>query len=319
MVILADFSPFLEPVGIDEAFLDVTGFESLHGSIHQMATRIKQRTKEELGLPASVGIAGSKIVAKIASDLSKPDGLIEVSPGEEAAFLRALPIGKMPGIGKKTEPRLKNLGIKTIGELAATPLATLKSHFGLYGELLHRLSRGIDHREVVPPAEAKSISRETTFAQDSHHLKYLTATLHYLSERVGSQLRQRGKQARCITLKLRYSDFTTITRNQTLKQSTDTDQAISTTGLELMKKALAKDKQAVRLIGIGVSGLVESGRQLDMLDQSGARLERLNQTIDRIRKKYGFGAIQTGRTIRLRDIFPETKAGYKLQTPGLSR
>ncbi len=319
MAILADFSPFLEPVGVDEAFLDVTGFESLHGSVHQMATRIKQRIREELGLPASVGIAGSKIVAKIASDLSKPDGLIEVSPRAEAAFLRSLPIGKMPGIGKKTGLRLKSLGVKTIGELAAVPLATLKSHFGLYGELLHRHSRGIDPREVVPPAKAKSISRETTFARDSRHLKYLAATLHYLSERVGSKLRQRGRHARCITLKLRYADFTTITRNQTLKQSTDTDQAISTAGLELMKKALAKDKQPVRLIGIGVSGLVESGRQLDMLDQSGARLERLNQAIDRIRKKYGFGAIQTGRTIRLRDIFPETKAGYKLQTPGLSR
>ncbi len=319
MAILADFSPFLEPVGIDEAFLDVTGFESLHGSIHRMATMIKQRTKEELGLTASVGIAGSKIVAKVASDLSKPDGLIEVSPGEEAAFLRALPIAKMPGIGKKTEPRLKSLGIKTIGELAAVPLATLKGHFGLYGVLLHRHSQGIDPREVAPPAEAKSISRETTFARDNRDLKYLAATLRYLSERVGSKLRQRGRQARCITLKLRYSDFTTITRNQTLKQATDTDQAISAVGLGLMTKALAKDKQTVRLIGVGVSGLVESGRQLDMLDSSMARLERLNQTIDRIRRKYGFGAIQTGRTIRLRDIFPKTRAGYKLQTPGLSR
>jgi DNA polymerase-4 len=319
MAILADFSPFLEPVGIDEAFLDVTGFESLHGSIHQMATRIRQRIKEKLGFPASVGIASSKIVSKIASDLSKPDGLIDVSPGEEATFLRALPIGKMPGIGKRTEPRLKSLGVYTIGELAAMHLATLKGYFGLYGELLYHYSRGIDYREVVPPTEAKSISRETTFTRDSRDLKYLAAILRYLSERIGNRLRRRGRQARCISLKLRYADFTTITRNQTLKQAADTDQAISTIGLELMKKALAKDRQAIRLIGICVSGLVEPGRQLNMLNPSMARLEQLNQTIDRIRRKYGFSAIQTGHTIRLRDIFPETKAGYKLQTPSLSR
>ena len=147
----------------------------------------------------------------------------------------------------------------------------------------------------------------------------LKATLRYLGERVGADLRQQSKQARCITLKLRYADFTTITRSHTLKQTSDTDQTIFDIGEKLLKKALAQEKRPVRLIGIGVSNLNEPGRQLDMLDPSVQRLEQLNRAIDRIRKKYGFTAIQTGRTLLLKDIFPETERGYTLQTPSLSR
>jgi DNA polymerase-4 len=319
MAILADFTPFLEPIGIDEAYLDVTGFESIYGSIHQMALAIKQRVKEELGLCASVGVASCKVVAKIASDLSKPDGLLEVANGDERSFLAPLPIAKLPGIGKKTERILIGLGINTIGKLSITPLSTLKSHFGVSGELLRSYASGIDDRKVELPSAAKSISRETTFGKDTRDRSLLKATLCYLSERVGSNLRQQGKQARCVTLKLRYADFTTITRSQTLTQASDTDRAISDTGLKLLNKALAQEKQPIRLIGIGVSNLTEPARQLDMLDSSAQRLEKLNKTIDRIRKKYGFTAIQTGRTLLLKDIFPETEGGYTLHTPSLSR
>ena len=147
----------------------------------------------------------------------------------------------------------------------------------------------------------------------------LKATLRYLSERVGTDLRQRGKQARCVTLKLRYADFTTITRRHTLRQSGNSDQTIFDTGLQLLKITLLQEKQPIRLIGIGVSNLVEPGKQLDMLDSSAQRREQLNRTIDRIRKKYGFTAIQTGRTLRLKEIFPETEGGYTLNTPSLSR
>jgi DNA polymerase-4 len=319
MAILADFSPFLEPMGIDEAYLDVTGFESLHGSIRRMAARIKRRVRDELGIRASVGIASSKVVAKIASDLSKPDGLIEVAPGEESSFLKPLPVAKLPSIGKKTGSVFNQLGIDTIGKISLTPLSLLKGRFGVYGELLHHLASGIDDRQVEPPAEAKSISRETTFARDIREPGTLEATLRYLSERVGSKLRRRGRQARCITLKLRYADFTTITRRHTLARATDADQAIFSTGQGLLLKALAKERRAIRLIGIGVSGLVEPGRQLDMLDPAAARLEQLNTAIDRIRTKYGFAAIQTGRTLRLREIFPQGENGYTLPTPSLSR
>jgi DNA polymerase-4 len=284
-----------------------------------MALNIKQRIKDELGLCASAGVAGSKVVAKIASDLSKPDGLLEVADGDERSFLAPLPVARLPGIGKKAERVLQGLGIGTIGKLSMTPLRVLKSHFGVSGEILQRHASGIDDRKVELPGAAKSISRETTFGKDTKDRSYLQATLRYLSERVGSELRQRGRQARCITLKLRYADFTTITRSRTLPQASDADQAIAGTGLELLSKALAQEKQPVRLIGIGVSSLVEPGRQLAMLDSSAQRLEKLNRAVDRIRQKYGFTAIQTGRTLPLKDIFPETGDGYTLHTPSLSR
>ena len=320
MAILADFSPFLEPMGLDEAYLDVTGFESLHGSIHQMARTIKQRIKDELHLNASIGIASCKVVAKVASDLSKPDGLIEVPFGEERAFLAPLSIDRLPGIGKKTEQKLKGLGIKTLSQLSLMPMQALKSHFGAFGEMLHRSARGIDDRQVLPPAEAKSISRETTFDRDIDKRSVLEATLRYLGERVGSDLRRRGKQAKTITLKLRYADFTTITRSRTLPQTTDADQVIYDTGAALLRRALAAESQPVRLVGIGVSNLVEPGQQLTMLGPRDHRQEQLDRAIDRIRNRYGFSAIQTGRTLRLRDIFPPSDDGdYTLQTPSLSR
>ncbi len=319
MVILADFSPFLEPMGLDEAYLDVTGFESIYGSIHRMAVAIKQRIKNELELCASVGIASGKVVAKVASELSKPDGLLEVARGEEPSFLAPLPVAKLPGIGKKTERILRSLGINTIGELAATPLDTLKSHFGASGEVLYRSANGIDDRKVELPGAAKSISRETTFDKDTRDRSLLKATLRYLGERVGADLRRQGKQTRCVVLKLRYADFTTITRSHTLPQTTDSDQTIFDTGVKLLNRELSLQKQPVRLIGIGVSNLVESSRQLAMLDLSAQRLEQLNKAIDHIRNKYGFTAIQTGRTLLLKDVFPETEKGYTLHTPSLSR
>jgi DNA polymerase-4 len=199
------------------------------------------------------------------------------------------------------------------------PPEALKSHFGASGEVLQRFASGIDDREVEPPAAAKSTSRETTFSQDTKDPAMLESTLRYLGERVGADLRQKGKRARCVTLKLRYGDFTTITRRRTLSQSTDSDQAIFETGQGLLKRALTGEKRAVRLIGIGVSELVEAGRQLDMMDGSAQRQEQLNKAIDRIRKKYGFTAIQTGRTLKLKDVFAGGGEGYSLNTPSLSR
>jgi len=318
MAILADFSPFIEPVGIDEAYLDATGFESLYGSIRQMAVKIKERIKKELGLCASIGIASNKLVAKVASEQSKPDGLLEVPARGEGAFLAPLPVGKLPGIGKKGEQVLSGLSINTIGELAVLPLSVLKSHFGIYAEVIHNYANGIGSDKIEPPAEAKSVSRETTFPKDTRDRALLKATLRYLGERVGSDLRQKGKLARCITIKVRYSDFTTVTRQKTLSQPTDADQVIFETGLKLLERELSPGKKAVRLIGIGVSNLVQ-GRQMEMLDASALRMGKLNKAIDRIRQKYGFTVIQTGRTLLLRDIFPESEEGYTLHTPSLSR
>jgi DNA polymerase-4 len=300
MAILADFSPFLEPMGLDEAYMDVTGFESLHGSIRQMALKIKQRVKDELGIVASIGIASCKVVAKVASDESKPDGLIEVPPGGEAAFLSPLAIRKLPGVGEKTEQVLTRLGIRTIGQLARTPPNALKSRFGTFGEMLHRNANGIDNSQVTPPEEAKSISRETTFNEDTHDNVFLSATLRYQAEKVGADLRKSGKQAKCVSIKVRYADFTTITRQRTLLQATDMDQIIFQTGNELLQKTVEDNRLAIRLIGIGVSSLSEPGMQLSLINSSEHRLEKLNRAVDRIRSKYGFAAIQTGRTIDLK-------------------
>jgi DNA polymerase IV len=317
--ILADFTPFIEPGGLDEAWLDVTGFESLHGTIRNMALEIKKRVKDEIGIVVSIGIANSKVVAKIASDYSKPDGLIEVPPGEEAAFLAPLPIRRMPGIGEKTEPILKRLGIDTIGKLASLPADSLKRVLGSYGEHLHNLALGLDDSPVEARGEAKSISRETTYSEDMRDRAVLEASLRYLAERVGRSLRRSGKLARTVTIKLRTSDFATITRSRTLPQATDADDVVFDTGLKLFETTLAKERRAVRLIGIGVSGFGERAQQLSLLDGSAQRRAKLDSAVDRIREKFGFGAIQTGRTIKLRDLFGEDERGYRLHTPGLSR
>jgi len=319
MAILADFSPYLEPVSLDEAYLDATGFETIYGSTQQMAVNIRQRIRDDLRLSASVGIASSKVIAKVASELSKPDGLLEVTDGDECSFLAPLPIAKLPGIGKKSERLLTNLGIHTIRQLATSPPEMLKHYFGAAGELMHRHANGIDDRQVAPPTAARSISRETTFGTDTRDRSILQATLSYLSERVGSELRQHARQARCITLKLRYADFTTITRRRTLRQANDSNQVIFNTGCQLLEEALSLQKQPIRLIGIGVSNLAEPGKQLDMLDSSAGRAGQLDKAIDRIRKKYGFTAIQRGRTLPLKDIFPADNEGYTLHTPSLSR
>ncbi len=302
MEILADFSPFIEPISLDEAYLDVTGFESLHGTIRRMALAIKRRVSEKQGICASIGIASCKVVAKVASDYSKPDGLVEVKPGEERTFLAPLPVGRLPGVGKQAQKRLKELGISTIGQLASAPLKTLTGHFGIAGTAMHNAAHGIDHRKVELTGTAKSISRETTFREDTINTEFLESTLRYLGEKVGADLRRRGKRARCVTLKIRFSDFTTGTRSLTLSQPFDSNDIIFNTGRRLLEKAIQAGKKPVRLLGIGVSVIVEPGGQMSMLDTSGQRLVQLNRTIDGIRDKFGFSSIQTGRTLLLRDI-----------------
>jgi DNA polymerase-4 len=180
------------------------------------------------------------------------------------------------------------------------PLTALKSLFGAFGDMLYRHANGIDNSPVTPPGEAKSISRETTFEEDTHDIVLLSGTLRYQAERVGADLRELGKQTKCISIKVRYADFTTITRQSTLPQMTDLDQIIYQTGYNLLQKAIATNRQAIRLVGIGVSGLSQPGNQLSLMDNAEQRLGKLNKAVDRIRDKYGFGAIQTGRTIQLK-------------------
>ena len=190
------------------------------------------------------------------------------------------------------------MGVNTIGHLAALPLPLLEQTFGIVGETLHRHANGIDESKVEPPSIAKSISRETTFAEDTLDHAFLEATLYYISEQVGAELRQQNRQARCITLKLRYTDFRTITRSCTLRRASGADQVIFGTGLGLMEKALTQTRKPVRLIGIGVSNLVGTERQLDLLNPA-EKQEQVGNAIDRIRNRYGFASIRTGRTLPL--------------------
>jgi DNA polymerase-4 len=318
MNILGDFSPGLEPAGLDEAYLDITGCE-LFGTPYQLASTVKKRIKKELKLIASVGIGSSKVVAKIASDFGKPDGLVEVPAGGEKEFLSPLPIASMPGVGKKTEQSLMGMGIKTIGQLASLSTGVMKNRFGSFGLMIYHYANGVDDRQIEQSGQAKSISRETTFAEDVTDVTFLQAMLHYLCERVGAELRRETKHARTVTLKLRYSDFETITRRFSHKAALDTDDEIFADAMKLLKQALSGKTKPIRLIGVGVSNLIGYGKQLNLLDSSPQRLEHLDKAIDRIREKYGFTAIQTGRTLLLKDIFDKEKRDYILETPSLSR
>ncbi len=318
MTILADFSPCLESAGLDEAYLDITGCE-LFGTPYQLASTVKERVMKELKLVASVGIASCKVVAKIASDSGKPDGLVVVTAGQEKDFLAPLPVSSLPGVGKKTEQSLRAMGITTIGQLADLSIEIIKNRFGSYGLMIHHYANGTDNREVETIGRAKSISRETTFAEDTSDIIFLQAMLHYLCERVGAELRQETKHARTITLKLRYSDFETITHQFSSKEAIDADELIFDRAVKLLEQALYAKKKPVRLIGIRLSNLVECGKQLNLLDSRQQRLGHLDKAIDRIRNKYGFSAIQTGRTLLLKDIFNRREGDYVLETPSLSR
>ena len=297
MKILGDFSPHIEPLGLDEAYLDVTGCVEPYGSPQKLALVIKEKILDELQIKASVGVATCKVVAKIASDLCKPDGLLEIAPGEEQAFLNPLPITKLLGVGKKTEQALKEMGISTIGELASRPLDTIERRFGATGTVLHSYARGLDDREVEAPGEAKSISQELTFTHDTFDRNFLEANLHNLCQEVCQDLRTQSKRTKCVAIKLRYADFKTITRQVTLQKASDVTRVVFATAQQLLTKALAQREKPVRLIGIRISSLVGEGKQLSIFDSGTARPEHLDKAIDKIRSKYGSTAIKTGNGI----------------------
>lgn len=302
MSILSDYSPSMESGGLDEAYLDVTGCENF-GLWRNLALTIKERIKKETGLVASVGIAPCKVVAKVASDLSKPDGLIEVLPGQEKNFLAPLAVQKLPGVGDKTAKILKSAGIETIGQLAEMPLELFRSRYGEGMLWLREHARGIDNSPVETRGEAKSISRETTFEKDTMDTGFLKATLRYFAEKLGADLRESNKKARTVTLKLRYTDFVTVNRSVTLREAMNLDDAVFQSGVSLLEKTLGKKFKPVRLIGLEVSNLVAGETQLGLFDADVKRLEKVDRAVDYIRDKYGFDAIQTGYTFELKQKY----------------
>jgi len=304
MAILSEYSPLVEPLSMDEAFLDVTGCQarwgpstsSGPGSPEELARQLQKRLEVELGLSASVGLASNKLVAKVASGLEKPRGFVVVPHGKEAEFLAPLPVGKLWGVGEVTARSLHEMGVVTIGQLAQLPAARLEARFGRRGRDLYRQARGIDDRPVVVEREEKSLSRETTFAEDIGDRQVLRKKLLSLSEDVARRLRKRGLQGRTVKLKLRYADFTTLTRQVTLEVPTDLERVVFDQAARLLDKAWDR-RRKVRLIGVGVSKFEQpEERQLSLFEEPGEgkveKLRRLSQTVDRIREKYGPEAIR---------------------------
>lgn len=287
------YTPLVEPLSLDEAFLDVTGSQQLFGSAVQIARRIKDDIYRELRLVASVGVAPNKFLAKIASDLEKPNALVVVQPDQIQAFLAPLPVSRLWGVGRVTGQVFDRLGIQTIGEVRQMSPEVLHRHFGKQGEHFSKLARGIDERQVVPDREAKSISHETTFATDISNHDVLRAWLQELAEQVAYRLRRHQLRGRTVELKLRFSDFRTINRSHTLPHPTDITHEIWQTVATLLDAALSTRRSAVRLLGVGVSGFEVPGqKQLSLFpDESRERDSRLDQVRDLINDKFGKGAL----------------------------
>jgi DNA polymerase-4 len=286
MAIFRRFTDQVEPVSIDEAFLDVTGSRLALGDGETIARRLKATIVAETSLTASVGVATSKLVAKIASDLRKPDGLVVVAPGTEAAFLAPLPIRRLWGVGPKSEERLAKAGIRRIGDLAACDPAWLERRLGTHGHDLALLARGIDERPVVAEGEgAKSLGQEHTFDADVDDLTRLRKTLLALADNVGRRLREHGLAGRTVTLKYRDETFHTVTRAETLAEPTDSGETIFRVAWAAFEHVHARRR--VRLLGIYVSGF-EADAQLPLFAPEAAAIDRLQ---DSVLKRFGDGAV----------------------------
>jgi len=296
---LQDLSPLVEQISIDEAFVDIS---DLREDPERVAHRLQAQVNDELSLPYSVGVATNKLVAKIATEVGKktaqkdqpPNAVTIVPPGNEAVFLDPLPADMLWGVGPKTAARLAEKGIKTIGDIARHPAADLLSWFGENGRDLSRRARGMDDSPVVTEHEVKSISQETTFARDVSDDRRLAETLRELSTEVGRRLRKAEIAGTTVKLKLRWPDFTTLTRQVTLVQPTDQDEEIYRVALDLLGKVRAKGK-AVRLIGVGVSGLGAPLRQLELWGTDAEKRRRLQEALDTLREKFGEKSIRRGK------------------------
>jgi len=298
MAILESFTPFVEPVSIDEAFLDVTGSTAKFGDAVAMARRIKEEIRAQTGLTASVGVAPNKFLAKLASDLKKPDGLVVITEEEKARVLEPLPVSRLWGVGKVTEKRLRELGLRTIGDIQRLPIEELRRWMGNAADHLHALAMGEDNREVETESERKSISSEHTFDEDTADLERVKRCLLEQAEEVGARLRRAGLCARTVQLKLRYADFTTLTRRRTLTVPTQDEMTIYRVGEQLLAAERLRGRR-IRLIGIGGANLAPptDEAQPDLFDQTPQKRLRLAKAVDELRTKLGSGAIKRGSAL----------------------
>jgi DNA polymerase-4 len=296
--ILGQFSPIVEMVSIDEAYLDLAGTERLHGPPFAAADKLLRTITKNTGLPCSGGLATTRLVAKVASDQGKPRGLVWVAPGMEARFLAPLPILKIPGIGEVTERALRALGIETVEQLASHPQDKLEKIFGHWGTALFRKARGGDAYEFLIDAEPKSISHNHTFGEDTEDLEEMESLLSHLSQKACKRLREAGLSVRTLTLTIRYAGFETYTRSRTMPEPVRLDSDIFAVFLKLFREH-HDPKGKVRLLGVGLSGLSHGAEQLDLLQaERREKMEKLTQAADKLRDKFGFGSVQFGGSLR---------------------
>ena len=291
--IFRDIAPQVEPLSIDEAFLDLTGTERLLGPAIEVARTIKRRIREEVGITASVGIAPNKFLAKLASDLEKPDGLTVITPETIDEILLPLPVEKIWGVGPKTGERLHQLGIETVRDLRTLSREELDRRFGSGGEHFWRLARGLDTREVVAHGDAKSISHEQTFEEDLERPADVRKVLLRQTEKVARRLREHGLRARTVTLKIRYGAFETITRSTTLEAPTDVTDELWQAAASVFDRWARSGYRPVRLIGMAAAHLGHEEAQLSMFPDAGHERKRsLDQAMDDIRRRFGSRSIR---------------------------
>jgi DNA polymerase-4 len=295
MAILRRFTPLVEPISIDEAFLDVTGSRALFGDGEAIARLIKQAVRDELELTISVGVAATKLVAKIGSDLRKPDGLVVVAPGTEAAFLAPLSISRLWGVGPSTASALRDFGVATIGDLAALDRAALVRRFGKHGATLVDRAHGVDSDPVDNPDAAKSVSHEHTFDEDTADPEVLERTLLAMAEGVSGRLRHAGLKAGTITVKIRDSGFHTVTRQRGLPEPSDLTEPIWRAAVELARPELRGKR--IRLLGVAASGFGVR-EQLGLFEAGDERQRRVVRAADEVRERFGTRAITRARLLR---------------------
>jgi DNA polymerase-4 len=311
------YTPRVEFTSLDDAYLDLTGTLHLHPSPLEIARQIQQAVSEALHIGISIGIGKNKIIARIASGLKKPKGIIYVIPGTEKEFLAPLAIDELPGVGHVAKGKLTELGIFTIGQLAALPKVVLIEIFGANGQKMWELANSIDHREVEPRILPKQISRETTFEEDTIDHEVVRATLQYLTERIAGKLRQQELLCRRVGIKIRYSDFSQYNVSQALAQATDSAAEIFEEVEKIVKRTPFR-RLRIRHVGEWVTHIEWRNLQLKLFDED-ARLEMLDAAIDEIRQKFGFMAILPADTLELRKKYRIEKNGYVLHSPALTR
>jgi DNA polymerase-4 len=299
--ILERYSPEIEWASIDEAYVNLHGFERLYGPAVAVAEKIRSAIQKELHLSASIGVARNRLMAKVASEYAKPHGLLFILPGHEESFLRTLPIRALPGIGEKLEKELQEMGISSIGELAAMPPELLNAVFGVYGLYLSRRAHGEDSELRLPEIGSKSISREITLEEDTVDEEYLSSVLHLLIEKAANELRKTRRKAKTITLKLRYSDFKRASRAITLDQATNLDEVIYQRAMELLEQNWQR-RVRIRLIGIHLSQFEPETGQLELFpDPKKEKYRNLYERVDQVRERFGFDSVRAGKSNLLRD------------------